>query len=222
MSVQTLPVDEIEEWALTITQFSEARREAIDWAYSRISDPSDREAIQRLAQRAAKRVPAALMRAYVLREIEHGILSRVRDDAKAAERNAREAWAASDEGQAEQRRLQAEKQAQEVEFQARIAEADKRIWAEHVRRMVEITERYKQEVITEARIEWTRELLDTAFALGDGTSVKWGSATREQHAARERMFDANVQGNLMGAAMHRAAIELLESTGAECLNEVVE
>lgn len=73
----------------------------------------------------------------------------------------------------------------------------------------------------ELRVEWTRELLDQKFALGDGTDVTWGHATREQHEIRLAMHKRNAIAGLEGAARHQQAIETLESTGCLTLGEAV-
>jgi len=70
------------------------------------------------------------------------------------------------------------------------------------------------------RMEWTRELLDSFFALPDGTRVAWGKASSDQHAIRIDMLLGNAAGNLETAARHQVAIETLMSNGVSCLNEL--
>lgn len=77
-------------------------------------------------------------------------------------------------------------------------------------------EKYRESI----RIEWTRELLDSSFAMGDGTFVTWGDATRENHEARIEMHRANAQAGLEGWARHAAAIDAITAAGASCLNDI--
>lgn len=71
------------------------------------------------------------------------------------------------------------------------------------------------------RMEWTRELLGSDFALRDGTRVTWGAATLEQHTERRAMFADNARANLEGAARHEIAIQELTTSGARNLNAMV-
>lgn len=73
----------------------------------------------------------------------------------------------------------------------------------------------------ELRIEWTAELLDAEFALGDGTSVSWGDASREQHELRMAMHRRNAIAGAEGFARHSQAIELLDNSGASSLREAL-
>lgn len=75
----------------------------------------------------------------------------------------------------------------------------------HFGRMRQIVDDYKNDI----RMEWTRELLDTSFALGDGTTVTWGDATPQQHQARIDMLAKIADGTLQTAARHQAAIEAI-------------
>lgn len=75
------------------------------------------------------------------------------------------------------------------------------------------TQRFKEATI----MEFTNELLNATFSLPDGTEVKWGDATVDQHEARKQMFQDQAQTNLEGAARHDIAIELLRTTGARTL-----
>lgn len=74
---------------------------------------------------------------------------------------------------------------------------------------------------SELRMEWTAELLATEFRLPDGTAMTWGVATIDDHEARRAMFAANAVANAEGAARHIAAIEVLRTSGAACLNDLV-
>lgn len=71
----------------------------------------------------------------------------------------------------------------------------------------------------ECRIEWTAELLSSAFALGDGSTVTWGEATIAQHQQRIALLQRNAEGNLQAAARHGAAIDAITFAGASTLNE---
>lgn len=70
------------------------------------------------------------------------------------------------------------------------------------------------------RVEWTTELLDSPFALADGTLVTWGDATVSQHEERRDMFTTNAYANIEGAARHGRAIQELTSAGISRLNEL--
>lgn len=71
------------------------------------------------------------------------------------------------------------------------------------------------------KMEWTRELLDSGFALPDGTTVLWGDATVEQHMERREMFMRNAVANAEGAARHDQAIRELSEAGVTTLREMV-
>lgn len=70
------------------------------------------------------------------------------------------------------------------------------------------------------KMKWTAELLDSTFALRDGTPVKWGDATVEQHEERRQMFKDNARANIEGAARHEAALHDLRESGAATLREM--
>lgn len=71
------------------------------------------------------------------------------------------------------------------------------------------------------RMEWTAELLDSTFALADGSRVTWGDATADQHRERVDMFRRNALANLEGAARHEQAIDALMESGAKSLRKMV-
>lgn len=73
----------------------------------------------------------------------------------------------------------------------------------------------------EMRVQWTDELLNSQFNLPDGTSVTWGTATRDQHEARYEMFKTNAMANLEGAARHKKAIDDLNASGVSTLFDLV-
>lgn len=84
-------------------------------------------------------------------------------------------------------------------------------------------ERVRALIETEAeyvRIETTRELLSTMFALGDGTRITWGAATVAQHRQRIEMLTVNAAGIIEAATRHHAAIRMIEGGDASCLNEL--
>lgn len=88
-----------------------------------------------------------------------------------------------------------------------------RLWAA----IADATDKYAKEL----RMEWTRELLEAEFALGDGTTVRWGDATREQHEYRFQLHSRNAAAGIEGAARHKQALDALELTGATTLREAV-
>lgn len=77
-----------------------------------------------------------------------------------------------------------------------------------------------EERASQMALELTTELLRSEFALGDGVRVKWGDATSAQHEQRYAMLLKNAAANAEGAARHRAAVNMLEKSGASCLAEV--
>lgn len=70
------------------------------------------------------------------------------------------------------------------------------------------------------RLEVTAELLASEFAVGDGTRTTWGEATAEQHLARAALLERQGFGTLETAARHRAAVEMLSSSGSITLSEI--
>lgn len=76
------------------------------------------------------------------------------------------------------------------------------------------------EMKSQIKLELTSELLSTEFAIGNGQRVTWGTATRDQHQLRIEMLLKNASANADAAARHAKAIELLESSGAQCLAKV--
>jgi hypothetical protein len=76
------------------------------------------------------------------------------------------------------------------------------------------------DMTAQLRIKWEKELLDSKFALSDGTRVSWADATIEQHEERAAMFERNVLANAEGAARHRRAIADLTHAGVGTLGEL--
>lgn len=73
----------------------------------------------------------------------------------------------------------------------------------------------------DAKLELTVELLSSTFAIGDGTTVTWGAATREDHERRVDLLARNVIGNLTTMHLHRLAVDMLDERQAQCLNDLV-
>jgi len=71
------------------------------------------------------------------------------------------------------------------------------------------------------KMVWTRELLDSEFAVGDGTVTTWGDATLEQHEARMAMHRQNALGAAEGYARHAAAVDEIKRAGTSTLREAV-
>lgn len=66
-----------------------------------------------------------------------------------------------------------------------------------------------------------RRLLHQSVRLGDGQETTWGKATVEEHLQRLEMLRAKRAGLDRTIRFHEQAVELLESTGASCLLDVV-
>lgn len=69
-------------------------------------------------------------------------------------------------------------------------------------------------------MEWTQELLDSPFALGDGRTVTWGDATVDDHRQRVAMLVKHATGTVQSAARHEKAIDELQAAGANTLREM--
>lgn len=91
----------------------------------------------------------------------------------------------------------------------------------HTMMMHGVIKRALDRYTEEMRIQWTAELLDTSFALRDGTETTWGDATIEQHEARRQMFLDNAHANMEGAARHEIAVRELREAGVTTLREMV-
>lgn len=66
-----------------------------------------------------------------------------------------------------------------------------------------------------------RKLMRERFALGDGLRIEWGEATAEQHEQRAEFFERAISGHTTSMRRHLQAAEVLRSTGARCLNELI-
>ncbi|MBG6106613.1 hypothetical protein IWX88_000231 [Frigoribacterium sp. CG_9.8] len=69
------------------------------------------------------------------------------------------------------------------------------------------------------RASWDAKLLSEEFAV-DGISVKWGSATKEQHRKRADSLEKHALGTARTAALHLAAIRDIDNIGAHNLDDV--
>jgi len=76
--------------------------------------------------------------------------------------------------------------------------------------------RYREAIV----MQWTQELLDSRFALGDGRRPTWGEATTEEHECRIQLLLRSTHGGLMAIARHEAALSVMRKAGVRCLNEV--
>lgn len=65
-----------------------------------------------------------------------------------------------------------------------------------------------------------RALLQSPFAIGDGQKVTWGQATIEQHQRRVMYLQKLRDGIDRTIEQHQAAIALLESSAASCLDDL--
>lgn len=83
-------------------------------------------------------------------------------------------------------------------------------------RVASVIEKYIEEI----KLELTDELLEETFARGDGTQVKWGEATIQEHRVRARRLRRLAAGNAEAAARHELAIKLLVDSGSVTLSEL--
>jgi hypothetical protein len=103
----------------------------------------------------------------------------------------------------------------DIEFKRR---SDRnRQYNDEIQRAVDI---FIEETAQEAGIAWTSALLTSTFALPDGTRVKWGEATVDQHQQRASMFSKQATAAVENAARHINAIRDIEKAGAGCLNDL--
>jgi hypothetical protein len=72
----------------------------------------------------------------------------------------------------------------------------------------------------QTRLEVTRELLNSEFALGDGRRVTWGEATIEEHEQRAALLRNNSVANIEAEARHRQAIDMILKARVRCLSEI--
>lgn len=101
-------------------------------------------------------------------------------------------------------------------YHRRMQDMDLRHRAELQSRMAEIFDGFRRQV----RMEWTRDLLATTFALRDGAVVSWGEATVSQHEERAGMYAEQALSGLEGMAAHSQALDELKAAGVRTLNEL--
>jgi hypothetical protein len=90
-------------------------------------------------------------------------------------------------------------------------------WSERNRRLMDEA---VEEWAARIRLETTRELLGTLFALGDGIETTWGAATVDQHEQRIEMLTKNAAGLTETAARHQAAVRMIKDAGVSCLADL--
>jgi hypothetical protein len=64
------------------------------------------------------------------------------------------------------------------------------------------------------------DLSEEVFSLLDGTRVRWGQATAEQHEARAAMQRAYANRSLEDAKRHDWAAETIRTRGVTCLDDL--
>lgn len=74
----------------------------------------------------------------------------------------------------------------------------------------------------EVILELSSELLQSGFALGDGTKVTWGEASAVQHQQRFELLMGQSSGGLRAAQRHQAAVKLMQLRNVSSLNEAAE
>lgn len=129
-------------------------------------------------------------------------------------------WAATDEG----KRIVAQREEFAAREQAEQAEAD-RLWDEDP---MEWNRRYGsgriavalEEYAATIRLQVTRELLESSFALGDGRVVTWGDATIADHMTRIGLLQRQAIGTGEAIVRHEAAIGMLREAGAATLSDI--
>lgn len=67
--------------------------------------------------------------------------------------------------------------------------------------------------------DWLPALLDSTFALPDGTRVTWSDATVAQHEERAAWLEKTASANVETAGMHRRAVSDIRATGSLTLGE---
>lgn len=171
-----------------------ARDLAAAWLLDQINQSQRAEAV---------RIERAAIRAEVMAEVSRHIPSRSAARPRRGT-SAYDEWVrTTSEGAAYEARRQADEQESDAQFNTELKA---------------LIGRYAENL----RMEWTQELLDTSFALGDGRHVTWGDATREDHLERIALFERNAVANLEGAARHKAAIRDLDATGAVSLRSMTQ
>ena len=182
------------------------------------ADPHAQRHIPEMAYEALRENNYAGVREMAARYLAGAATDLLRERTAAAEKRAeqqrqeqwRASWDANDDGPGGRERRK---------WEDRERRADEE-WAERKAELQRNLDDAIAEWKGQLRIEWTAELLDSTFAMRDGTRVAWGDATVEQHRERAEMFEANAIANAQGAARHRYAIDALEAAGARSLREL--
>jgi hypothetical protein len=189
-----------------------------------VDDYSDRVAVESEIAKQLMRCTKQQLAEYARLFVEIAVHSEIRVVTAEAERRAQEAHWCTPEGTQEL----ADKQERDLIKRELKEDRDQRFDDESRQRMKELNDRHfaQMRAITdeferELRIKWTSELLDSPFALGDGTSVKWGDATVAQHEARADALIKHAAGTAESAARHRKAITDLTQSGARNLRQMM-
>lgn len=65
-----------------------------------------------------------------------------------------------------------------------------------------------------------RRLFSEEFHVGDGSRTTWGKATIDQHRFRVQFLTNQIDGLIATRARHEWAVQILEETGANCLEDI--
>lgn len=98
--------------------------------------------------------------------------------------------------------------------------AARRAAAEAARQEQERHEAFVARIKSEARMEWTAELLASTFAVGDGTRVTWADATVNQHEQRIALLARGIGGSIDTMKRHEAAVADILAAAAHTLGEI--
>lgn len=82
--------------------------------------------------------------------------------------------------------------------------------------IVEAMEKFRSDI----RLEFTSELLNASFSLGNGESVTWGAATIAQHKVRIALLSRSIEGGAHTLTLHEQAIEMIAQGGVSTLREL--
>lgn len=72
----------------------------------------------------------------------------------------------------------------------------------------------------EAAMAFTEAFLDTEFKLGDGTKVRWGDATLDDHLTRITYMTKMIEGHQEDVRLHEQIVALITESGARTLREI--
>jgi hypothetical protein len=134
---------------------------------------------------------------------------------------ARQQWRTE---QAERERQATLQKIQTPEYQRRTRERHAKVDAERKERATKLWGDIHQAMAdyeSSIKVKWAEELLDTGFALPDGTLTTWGDATVEQHNSRIRMLNDQARASTENAARHLKAVNTIGEAGAANLREAV-